>query len=232
MLAIRRGEERGRTSQDWLDSRHSFSFGDYSDPAQTGFSVLRVINEDRVAPAAGFAEHGHRDMEIISYVLAGGLKHRDSLGHGSQIRPGDVQRLSAGRGVRHSEFNASDREPVHFLQIWILPKTNGIAPGYEQKHYPPETLNGTLRLIASADGRDGSVTLHQDADLYAVRLDGSTALTHALAPGRCAYLHVARGAIAVNGHPLAAGDGVRIRDESAVELNHGHGAEALLFDLP
>ncbi len=232
MISIRKSHERGHANHGWLDSRHTFSFADYFDPAHVGYSVLRVINEDRVVAGAGFPTHGHRDMEIVSYVLEGGLKHQDSLGNGSVIRPGDVQRMSAGTGVRHSEFNASDREPVHFLQVWILPESNGISPGYEQKHFPPESLANTLRLIASPDGRDGSVTVRQDVRLYATRLDTTAALTHQLAAGRCAYVHVARGELAVNGAPLAAGDGARIRNETVIKLNQANAAEALLFDLP
>jgi hypothetical protein len=196
------------------------------------FSVLRVINEDRVAPGAGFPTHGHRDMEIVSYVLDGALEHQDSLGSGSVIRPGDVQRMSAGTGVRHSEFNASATAPVHFLQIWILPKANGIAPGYEQKHFEPGQLDGRLRVIASPDGRDGSVTIHQDAFLYATKLDGAASVAHGLAPGRRAYVHVARGAVALNDTPLAAGDGARIEQEASLRLSNGQAAEVLVFDLP
>ena len=232
MLQRRPGPERGHANHGWLDSYHSFSFADYFDPEHVQFSALRVINEDRVAPGAGFPTHGHRDMEIVSYVLAGALEHKDSMGNGSVIRPGDVQRMSAGTGVRHSEFNASATEPVHFLQIWILPQANGIAPGYEQKHFSPAGLDNRLRLIASPDGRDGSVTVHQNACIYAIRLDGTNAVVHALASGRRAYVHVARGAVTVNGQRLAAGDGARIENESTVHLDHGHGAEALLFDLP
>ena len=232
MLNIRPSQERGHANHGWLDSYHTFSFADYIDPEHVQFSVLRVINEDRVAPGAGFPTHGHRDMEIVSYVLEGGLEHKDSMGNGSVIRPGDVQRMSAGTGVRHSEFNASASEPVHFLQIWIVPQANGIAPGYEQKHFAPADLNDRLRLIASPDGRDGSVTIHQNAAIYAARLDGSASVVHNIAAGRRAYVHVARGAVAVNGTPLAAGDGARIEDESSVHLDHGHGAEVLVFDLP
>ncbi len=232
MLNIRPGQERGHANHGWLDSYHTFSFADYFDPEHVHYSVLRVINEDRVAPGAGFPTHGHRDMEIVSYVLEGGLEHKDSMGNGSVIRPGDVQRMSAGTGVRHSEFNASATEPVHFLQIWIVPQANGIAPGYEQKHFAPAELNDRLRLIASPDGRDGSVTIHQDARIYATRLDGSDSVVHALAAGRRAYAHVARGTVTVNGRRLAAGDGARIENEPTVQLDHGHGAEVLVFDLP
>jgi len=232
MIQIRPGQERGHANHGWLDSFHSFSFADYYDPDHMGYSVLRVINEDRVEPGAGFPTHGHRDMEIVSYVLDGALEHKDSMGNGSIIRPGDVQRMSAGTGVRHSEYNASQEEPAHFLQIWILPKTNGIAPGYEQKYFEPAQLAGRLRVVASPDGRDGSVTIHQDAVLYATKLDGATEVTHALAPGRRSYVQVARGRVSVNGQPLAAGDGVRIEHEPVVRLENGQAAEVLVFDLP
>jgi len=232
MLNIRKSTDRGHANHGWLDSHHTFSFADYYDPAYMGVSALRVINEDRVQPGAGFPTHGHRDMEIVSYVLAGALEHKDSMGNGSVIRPGDVQRMSAGTGVRHSEFNASATEPVHFLQIWILPDRNGHAPGYEQKHFAPAELDGKLRLIASPDGRDGSVTLHQDAQLYAARLDGDQGVTQPLAPGRCAYVHLARGALTLNGTPLQAGDGARIEQETQLRFEQGRGAEVLLFDLP
>jgi len=232
MIELRRGTDRGHANHGWLDSYHTFSFADYFDPAHVGFSALRVINEDRVQPGAGFPTHGHRDMEIVSYVLEGGLEHKDSMGNGSVIRPGDVQRMSAGTGVRHSEFNASDTELVHFLQIWILPDRHGHTPGYEQKHFTPAELEGRLRLIASPDGRDGSVTIHQDARLYAAKLDGTQAVTHTLAAGRRAYVHVARGALHVNGTPLAAGDGARLENETQLRFDQGHGAEVLLFDLP
>ncbi len=232
MITLRRGSERGHANHGWLDSYHTFSFADYHDPEHMGVSVLRVINEDRVAPGAGFPTHGHRDMEIVSYVLDGALEHKDSMGNGSVIRPGDVQRMSAGTGVRHSEYNASEEEPVHFLQIWILPKTRGISPGYEQKHFEPAALDGRLRVIASPDGREGSVTIHQDAWLYASRLDNGAAVRHALAPGRRAYVHVARGEVEVNGTRLRAGDGARLEQEAAVELSRGRGAEVLVFDLP
>jgi quercetin 2,3-dioxygenase len=232
MIQVRKSGDRGHANHGWLDSHHTFSFADYHDPEHVQFSVLRVINEDRVAPGAGFPTHGHRDMEIVSYVLEGALEHKDSMGTGSVIRPGDVQRMSAGTGVRHSEFNASKSEFVHFLQIWILPKTNGIAPGYEQKHFAPVDLSGRLRLIASPDGRDGSVTIHQDALLYATKLDSGTSVAHSLAPGRRAYIHVARGVVALNGTPLAAGDGARIEQESSLRLSNGRAAEVLVFDLP
>ena len=232
MIELRKSEDRGHANHGWLDSHHSFSFADYHDPQHVQYSVLRVINEDRVAPGAGFPTHGHRDMEIVTYVLDGALEHKDSLGTGSVIRPGDVQRMSAGNGVRHSEYNASKSEPVHFLQIWIVPKANGDAPSYEQKHFAPAELNGRLRLIASPDGREGSVTLHQDALLYAAKLDGTMRLPHALAAGRRAYVHVARGNVALNGTVLAGGDGARIENEPLVQIDNGRDAEVLIFDLP
>ncbi len=232
MIQIRKGNNRGHANHGWLDSFHTFSFADYYDPAHMGFSVLRVINEDRVQPSAGFPTHGHRDMEIVSYVLEGALEHKDSMGNGSVIRPGDVQRMSAGTGVRHSEFNASNSELVHFLQIWIVPDRQGHAPGYEQKHFTTSDLEGTLRLIASPDGRDGSVVIHQDARLYAAKLDNAQSTSHTLAAGRRAYLHVARGGVTVNGSTLSAGDGARIENETQILLSQGHDAEVLLFDLP
>jgi redox-sensitive bicupin YhaK (pirin superfamily) len=232
MLEIRKSTERGHANHGWLDSHHTFSFADYHDPQQMGFSVLRVINEDRVEPGAGFPTHGHRDMEIVSYVLDGALEHKDNMGNGSVIRPGDVQRMSAGTGVRHSEYNASNNERVHFLQIWILPKATGIAPGYEQKHFTPTELDGRLRVVASPDGREGSVTIHQDAYLYASRIANGAQVAHAMAPGRRAYVHVARGSVAINGTPLAAGDGARIENETRITLGNADGAEVLLFDLP
>jgi hypothetical protein len=232
MIQIRKSEERGHATHGWLDSYHTFSFADYVDPAYMGVSVLRVINEDRVQPGAGFPTHGHRDMEIVSYVLEGALEHKDSMGNGSVIRPGDVQRMSAGTGVRHSEYNASKMEGVHFLQIWILPDRAGYAPGYEQKRFEPDELAGKLRVIASPDGRNGSVTIHQSALLYAAKLDGAQNVTHALAPGRRAYVQVARGRVTLNGALLAAGDGVRVEDEASVALSKGESAEVLLFDLP
>ncbi len=232
MIQVRKSEDRGHANHGWLDSYHSFSFADYHDPAHVQFSVLRVINEDRVAPGAGFPTHGHRDMEIVSYVLEGALEHKDSMGTGSVIRPGDVQRMSAGTGVRHSEFNASKSELVHFLQIWILPMTHGIAPGYEQKYFAPADLAGRLRLIASPNGRDGSVTIHQDALLYATKLDGMMNVSHTLADGRRAYVHVARGQLRLNGATLVAGDGARIENETRLRLEQARDAEVLVFDLP
>lgn len=232
MIAVRKAEERGVARFGWLDSRHSFSFGHYYDPAHMGFRALRVINEDRVAPGAGFETHGHRDMEIISYVLDGALAHRDSLGSGSVIRPGDVQRMTAGTGIRHSEFNASKSEPVRFLQIWILPERQGLAPGYEQKTFPASEKRGRLRLVASRDGREGSVTLHQAVDLYAALSEPGTALSHRLAPGRHAWLQVARGAVTLNGEPLRQGDGAAVSGETELTIAAAEeDSEILLFDL-
>jgi hypothetical protein len=232
MITLRRSAERGYADHGWLRSFHSFSFADYYDPRHMGFGPLRVINEDRIAPGTGFGMHGHRDMEIVSYVLAGELAHKDSLGNGSVIRPGDVQRMSAGTGVRHSEFNhAQDRE-THFLQIWIEPAVSGIAPSYEQKHFGDAEKRGRLRLVAAPDGADGAVTIHQDARVYAGLFDGDESAEIALAPGRRGYVHVARGAITVNGYALAAGDAAMIAAEPSVTLRAGKAAEVLVFDLP
>jgi len=231
-MEIRRTAERGHAQHGWLDSFHSFSFADYHDPAHMGFGALRVINEDRVQPGRGFGAHGHRDMEIISYVLAGGLAHKDSMGNGSTIRPGDVQRMSAGSGVRHSEYNASDRDPVHFLQIWIEPSVRGIAPSYEEKRFDADSKRGRLRLIASPDGADGSVTIHQDARLYAALMDGADTLEHELSPDRRAYVHVIRGEVEVNGQALSGGDAIKLARETRVKLAKASNAEVLLFDLP
>lgn len=228
MIQLRPANDRGHGQHGWLDSWHTFSFADYHDPRHVQFSALRVINEDRVAPGAGFPTHPHRDMEIITYVLEGALEHKDSLGTGSVIRPGEVQRMSAGTGIRHSEFNHSPSDPVHFLQIWILPDRRGVTPGYEQKRI---TLDGQLRLIASPDGRAGSLTIHQDAHVYAARLnDGET--THALASGRRAWVQVARGTLRLNGTSLQAGDGASIEDEPGLRFAADGSAEVLLFDLP
>ncbi len=232
MLTVRKAEERGHANHGWLDSYHSFSFADYYDPEHMGFGPLRVINEDRVQAGSGFGTHGHRDMEIISYVLEGALGHKDSMGNGSSIVPGDVQRMSAGTGVQHSEFNHNKTEVTHFLQIWIEPKFTGIRPSYEQKHFPAAEKRGRLRLIASPDGREGSVTIHQDALVYAAVLDGKDAATHTLAPGRRAYVHVARGAVKLNGIELKGGDGVKIASENELKFSGAKQAELLLFDLP
>jgi quercetin 2,3-dioxygenase len=231
MITIRPSGERGHAQHGWLESRHTFSFADYHDDAHMGFRALRVINEDRVEPGMGFGTHGHRDMEIISYVLDGALEHKDSLGTGSVIRPGDVQRMSAGTGVRHSEYNASKTAPVHFLQIWIVPAKNGLAPSYEQKHFEPGSLRGALRLVASPDGRDGSVTVHQDVTIHAARLGAGESATHAIATGRHAWIHVVRGHANVNGHALAAGDAAALSSEAEARIEGIADAEVLLFDL-
>jgi redox-sensitive bicupin YhaK (pirin superfamily) len=231
MLTIRPAEERGHADHGWLDSHHTFSFADYYHPEHMGFRALRVMNEDRVQGGQGFGTHPHREMEIISYVLEGGLRHRDSTGTGSVIRPGDVQRMSAGTGVTHSEFNASDREPVHFLQIWILPAKRGIAPSYEQKAFADEEKRGRLRLIASPDGREGSVTIHADATVYAGLFDEGEKAELRIAPGRHAWIHVARGKVRVNGQELDAGDGAALSEEAAIRLEGINRGEALVFDL-
>ncbi len=231
MIRIRKGAERGHFNHGWLDTRHTFSFADYYDPAHMGFSVLRVINEDLVAPGKGFPTHGHRDMEIITWILEGALEHKDSLCHGSVIRPGEAQRMSAGTGIRHSEFNPSKAEAVHLLQIWILPNRPGVPPSYEQTRFEDVELANRLRLVASPDGRDGSVTIHQDALVLTARLSGGE-VAHALAPGRRAWVQVARGEIALNGRQLAAGDGAGVEYEPRVVLAAGDAAEVLLFDLP
>jgi redox-sensitive bicupin YhaK (pirin superfamily) len=232
MLQIRKSEERGIANFGWLDSRHSFSFGHYYDEKHVGFGPLLVINEDKVTPAQGFGTHGHRDMEIISYVLSGGLEHKDSMGNGSVLNYGDVQRMSAGTGVRHSEFNHSHTEGVHFLQIWIQPDRVGIPPSYEEKHFTPESKANNLRLIASHDGREGSVLIHQNAAIYATIMDGSVNLEHTLAAGRQAYVHVIRGTATVNGTPLKGGDALKINGEDLITLKEAQAAELLVFDLP
>jgi redox-sensitive bicupin YhaK (pirin superfamily) len=231
MFAIRHAEERGLANFGWLSSRHTFSFGHYYDPRFMGFGPLRVINEDRVQPGRGFDTHGHRDMEIISYVLDGALEHEDSLGNGSVIRPGDVQRMSAGTGVRHSEFNASDSDPVHFLQIWILPEEKGLSPSYEQKTFTADEKRGNLRLVGSRDGRDGSVTIHRDVDMYAALLADGEAVSHELAVGRKGWVHVARGSVLLNGNQLYPGDGVAIEGPVTVTLTGSSDTEILLFDM-
>ena len=231
-MEIRRSAERGHAQHGWLDSFHSFSFADYYDPEHMGFGPLRVINEDRVQPGQGFGTHGHRDMEIISYVLEGGLAHRDSMGNGSTLKPGDVQRMSAGTGVRHSEYNASDQEPVHFLQIWIEPAERNIEPSYQETHFDAGSKRGKLRLIASGDGRDGSVRIHQDASVYAALLDGAEKAEFQQRKGRRTYVHVVRGKVTVGGQPLAAGDALKSVGESRIVLEAGSDAEVLLFDLP
>ena len=232
MITVRSGSDRGKANFGWLDSRHTFSFGNYYDPAHMGFGTLRVINEDKVTPSQGFSTHGHRDMEIISYVLSGELAHKDNIGNGSIIRPGDVQRMSAGTGILHSEYNASDTEPVHFLQIWVLPEQTGIEPGYEQTYFAPAEKQGQLRLVGSRDGRDGSVTIHQDLNLYAANLSAPETVTQAIAPCRVAWVHVARGAVNLNGHDLTAGDGAAVSDEATLTLTgSGDDSEVLVFDM-
>jgi quercetin 2,3-dioxygenase len=231
MITIRSSEDRGHFDFGWLNTYHSFSFGDYYDPRFMGFRDLRVINEDRVRQGRGFPTHPHRDMEIISYVLEGALEHRDSMGNGSVIRPGEVQRMSAGTGVAHSEKNHSQNDAAHFLQIWIIPNEQGLAPGYEQKMYSDEEKRGRLRLIASPDGRDGSVTVHQDTNLYAGLLDSGQDVAHPLAPGRHAWLQVARGMVAVNGQQLKQGDGASISEEQSLKIEGLEPSEILLFDL-
>ncbi|KQQ39925.1 quercetin 2,3-dioxygenase [Duganella sp. Leaf126] len=232
MLQIRKSEARGAANHGWLDSKHSFSFGHYHDPEHVGFGPLLVINEDRVQGSQGFGTHGHRDMEIISYVLSGALEHKDSMGTGSVLHYGDVQRMSAGTGVRHSEFNHSADEQVHFLQIWIQPNQLGIPPSYEEKHFSVESKLGKLRLIASSDGRDGSVLIHQDAAIFASILRSGDALAHPLAAGRIAYVHVIRGDVTVNGTALKGGDALKITAENRVTLADATDAEVLVFDLP
>lgn len=232
MITLRRSDERGHADHGWLNSYHSFSFAGYQDPNHMGFGPLRVINEDRVAPGQGFGAHGHRDMEIISYVLKGALEHKDNMGNGSVLRPGYVQRMSAGKGVMHSEFNHSQEELVHFLQIWIEPNVIGIQPGYEETQFDDEVKGGQLRLIASPDGRDGSVTIHQNAYVYASLLDGPETLSHTLAQGRKAYVHVVRGEVNVNGQVLTGGDAAKLSGETSIELAQAKNAEVLLFDLP
>ena len=232
MIELRRSADRGHAQHGWLDSRHSFSFADYYDAEHMGFGPLRVINEDRVEPGRGFGTHGHRDMEIISYVIEGELQHRDSMGNGSTIVPGDVQRMSAGRGVQHSEYNPSRTHPTHFLQIWIEPSVRGIAPGYEQKHITQDEKRNRLRLIASPDGGDGSVRIHQDARVYATVLDGEDVVSHTLASERRAYVHVVLGAAHVNEVRLEAGDAAKITGATDVRIDRAAGAEVLLFDLP
>ena len=232
MITIRPAAERGNANFGWLDSRHTFSFGSYYDPAHMGFSNLRVINEDNVAPGQGFPTHSHRDMEIISYVVDGALEHKDSIGNGSVMRPGDVQRMSAGTGISHSEYNASNENPVHFLQIWVLPEAQGIEPGYEQTYFSPEEKQGKLRLVGSRDGRDGSVTIHQDMSLYAAQLGPNDRVEHQLNNNRAAWMQVVRGDVEMNGHRLNAGDGVGITDVATLAITgQTEDAEILLFDM-
>jgi len=232
MITIRPAHQRGAANFGWLDSRHSFSFGNYYDPNHMGFASLRVINEDKIQPSQGFGTHGHRDMEIITYVLEGALAHKDSIGNGSVITPGDVQRMSAGTGIHHSEFNHSATDPVHLLQIWILPEQTGLEPSYEQIRIPTEDKRGQLRLIGSRQGREGAITIHQDVDLYAAVLNQKDVVEHELHPHRVAWLQVARGAVHLNGESLTAGDGAAIVDETSLIIaSQAEDTEVLLFDM-
>ena len=231
MLTLRKAQDRGYADHGWLKSHHSFSFADYHDPAHMGFGNLRVINEDRIAPGTGFGTHGHRDMEIVSYVLEGALGHKDSIGNGATIVPGEVQRMSAGRGIAHSEYNHAADQTTHFLQIWILPNQQGITPGYEQQAFAEADKRGRLRLVASPDGREGSVTIHADAAMYAGLIDGTERAELALDPTRLAYAHVVRGSASVNGQALAAGDAALLDGEGRLVIDRGHSAEVIVFDL-
>ena len=231
MITIRPAKERGGADHGWLNTRHTFSFSSYYDPRHMGFRDLRVINEDRVAPGQGFGAHGHRDMEILSYVVSGGLEHRDSMGNGAVVRPHEWQRMSAGTGVQHSEANASADEPVHFYQIWILPKSEGIRPGYEQKLFAPEEKSGRLRLVASGDGREGSLKIHQDVSVFNAVLKDGEEVEHRLASGRHAWLQVVSGSVELNGERLGAGDGAAVSDEGALRILAGGDSEVILFDL-
>ena len=231
MIRLRRSDERGHFDHGWLDTRHTFSFGDYDDPAHRGFRSLRVLNEDRVQPGQGFPTHSHRDMEIVTWVLDGALEHRDSLGNGSVIRPGEAQRLSAGTGITHSEFNHSASEPLHFLQIWILPVARGLPPGYEQRSFPEGERRGRFRLVGSADGREGSVTIRQDVDVFATLLARDEAVRHTVRPGRHAWVHAARGEVEVGGQVLAGGDAAAFSGEPGLEISSRGDSEVLLFDL-
>ncbi len=231
MIKVRRANDRGKANLGWLESSHTFSFGHYYDPAHMGFGPLRVINEDRVQPGQGFPTHGHENMEIVSYVLDGALEHKDSIGTGSVIRPGEVQRMSAGTGIRHSEYNHSQEDLVHFLQIWIIPEEDGIDPGYEQKTFPDAERRGKLRLVAAGDARNGALKLHQDVDLYATLLDDGETAALELRPGRKVWVQVARGSVDVNGATLAAGDGAALDGETALSLTATSDAEALVFDM-
>jgi redox-sensitive bicupin YhaK (pirin superfamily) len=231
MIQVRKAGERGHFDHGWLDTYHTFSFGDYYDPSQMGFRSLRVINDDRVQPGQGFGMHGHRDMEIVTYVLDGALAHRDSLGNGAVLHPGELQHMTAGTGVRHSEFNPSDQEWVHLYQIWLLPERQGLAPSYEQKAFPEEERRGTLRLVASPTGEHGALAIHQDAWLYLATLASGETVARALKPNRHAWLQVLRGQVALNGQPLAAGDGAAVSEEEKLEISGQRAAEIMLFDL-
>lgn len=232
MKQIRAAESRGHANHGWLQSHHSFSFADYYDPEHMGVSILRVINDDHIAPSGGFPTHPHRDMEIVTYLMQGALEHRDSMGNGSVIRPGDIQRMSAGSGIRHSEFNPSDSEPTRLLQIWLLPNRQGITPGYAQQNFPLQQRRGRLQLLVSPDGRDGSLSAQQDGLLYGTLLDQGQTLSHDLARGRTAYLHLARGRAEINGEPLNEGDAITLKDEARIGMRGIDQAEILLFDLP
>lgn len=231
MIQLRKSKDRGHADHGWLSTYHTFSFADYHDPSQMGFRTLRVINEDRVAPGMGFGTHGHRDMEIISYVLEGALEHKDSLGNGEVLKPGEFQRISAGTGVRHSEFNPSATEPVHFYQIWLLPKTSGIQPGYEQKFFSEDEKRNKLRIVASPDGAEGSLTIHQDAKVYLSLLNPGKSVNHELLPGRHAWLQVLRGSVRVHGTLLETSDGLAVSDEPSLTVIGERPAEVMLFDL-
>ena len=231
MILLRKSDDRGHANHGWLNSYHTFSFADYQDPSQMGFRSLRVINEDRVQPGMGFGTHGHRDMEIISYVLEGSLEHKDSMGNGEVLRPGEFQRISAGTGVRHSEFNPSATEPVHFYQIWLLPKSNGIPPNYEQKFFAEDEKRGKLRIVASSDGIEGSLTIHQDAKVYLTMLNPGESLNHDMLAGRHAWLQVLRGSVRVNGTLLETGDGLAASEEHSLTIVGERPAEVMLFDL-
>jgi redox-sensitive bicupin YhaK (pirin superfamily) len=231
MIQVRKAAERGHFNHGWLDTYHTFSFADYFDPAHVGFRALRVINDDRVQPGQGFGMHGHRDMEIVTYVLEGALEHRDSIGNGSVLRPGELQHMTAGTGVRHSEFNPSDREWVHLYQIWLLPQRKGLQPSYEQKAFPEQERQGTLRLVAAPAGEHGSLTIRQDARLYLATLKAGEVVAHTLNPGRHAWLQVLRGRADLNGHPLSAGDGAALSEENGLEIRAQDDAEVMLFDL-
>jgi redox-sensitive bicupin YhaK (pirin superfamily) len=231
MITVRHAAERGQTKLDWLDSWHSFSFGDYYDPDHNQFRSLRVLNDDKVAPGAGFGMHPHRDFEIVTYVVSGALEHKDSLGTGAVVRPGEVQRMTAGTGVLHSEFNPSATEPVHLLQIWLTPERRGLTPGYEQKAFSESDRRGQWRLVASHDGREGSVTIHQDAEVYATLLEPGESASHSLRPGRFGWVQVARGAVTLNGRPLATGDAAAVSEEPTLKVVATASAELLLFDL-
>jgi quercetin 2,3-dioxygenase len=231
MLTLRKSQDRGYADHGWLKSYHSFSFAGYHDPAHMGWGNLRVINEDRIAPGTGFGTHGHKDMEIISYVMSGSIGHKDSIGNGASIPPGDVQRMSAGRGIMHSEFNHAPQDETHFLQIWIMPNVTGISPSYEQKTFADGDKRGQLRLVASHDGAQGSVSIHADAKLYAGLFEGAEQASLPLNPARKAYVHLVRGALQVNGQALAAGDAALLESEALLTLSQGRGAEVLVFDL-